>query len=291
LVIISLIPLWFFTRNIIKSIKIPQKTSLRVATDDFDLNEMKKVEQMKRDFVMNVSHELRTPLTAIKGFLETMADDVKVKHKSQKKRNCYFDILVRHTDRLINIVNDLSLISKMEDSSGGPISKIEISKAALPDIINNVLKMFEQKIAEQNIMLLTDFNENIPIFYADEFKLEQLFINLIDNAIKYSDTQRNKKIEITAKADKGVIKIAIQDNGIGIPQEHLYRIFERFCTVDKSRSRKFGGTGLGLSLVKHIVNLHKGSINVESKLDTGTIFTVELPTNLELLIEQQTFDL
>lgn len=100
-----------------------------------------------------------------------------------------------------------------------------------------------------------------------------------------------KKIEITAKADKGVIKIAIQDNGIGIPQEHLDRIFERFYTVDKSRSRKFGGTGLGLSLVKHIVNLHKGSIKVESKLDTGTIFTVELPINLELLIEQQTFDL
>lgn len=251
----------------------------------YDVSEVKKVEQMKRDFVMNVSHELRTPLTAIKGFIETMADDVKVKQKSQKKMDRYFEILSRHTDRLINIVNDLSLISKMEDSSGGPISKIELSEVDMAELINNVLKIFEQKLADQNIMLFTYFHETLPIIYADAFKLEQLFINLVDNAMKYSDAHKENRIEIRAGFENNTIKIEVQDNGIGIPKEHIDRVFERFYTVDKSRSRKFGGSGLGLSLVKHIVNLHKGTIKVESEKDKGTKFTIYLPLNLEELLD------
>ncbi len=253
----------------------------------YDVTEVKRLEQMKRDFIMNVSHELRTPLTAIKGFIETMSDDVKVKQKSQKKKEHYFNILIRHTDRLINIVNDLSLIAKMEDSSGSPADKMVITKVWLPDLINNVLKIFEQKLNAQNMMLVTYFTEDIPVIYADAFKLEQLFVNLVDNAIKYSDAEKENKIQITVGYKEKSVNIEVRDNGIGIPTEHLDRIFERFYTVDKSRSRLTGGTGLGLSLVKHIVNLHRGTINVQSEMNKGSIFNISLPINLNKILQEE----
>lgn len=231
-----------------------------------DITKVKNLEETKKDFVSNVSHELRTPLTAIKGFVETIEEGIDGKNKN------YLDIIKRHTDRVINIVEDLLLLSKLEDTSSG----LELEDVNIKDLIENILKIFDERLREKNLDLKFNADDNLPPIKADPFKLEQVFINLIDNAIKY--TERGQVIISISKNDKSLIT-EIQDTGICIPREHLSRIFERFYVVDKSRSRKLGGTGLGLSIVKHIVLLHNGKIDVENIPGTGTKFIVTLPIN------------
>jgi two-component system phosphate regulon sensor histidine kinase PhoR len=233
-----------------------------------DITKIKNLEKTKKDFVTNVSHELRTPLTAIKGFVETLQDtnnDVEKQH--------YLNIIKRHTDRVIRIVNDLLLLSKLEGKS----DSLELEKVNLKNLIEDILKIFEQSLKEKNLVLKFNADRNLPIIKADPFKLEQVFINLIDNAIKY--TERGEVV-ISLSHNKETVKIEIQDTGICIPREHLSRIFERFYVVDSSRSGKLGGTGLGLSIVKHIVLLHNGKIDVKNIPGTGTNFIVTLPANL-----------
>ncbi|MFA6572193.1 MAG: histidine kinase dimerization/phospho-acceptor domain-containing protein, partial [Bacteroidota bacterium] len=197
----------------------------------YDMTDFKNLEKIKKDLITNVSHELRTPLTAIKGFIETMEEETSEDHKH------YIEIIHRHTNRLINIVEDLLILSKLEQ----PGTELELSTVNLTQLISNLLIIFDQKIKEKNLKLLIEFNANTPPITADVFKLEQMFINLIDNAIKYTD-----KGEITIKVFplKNNIRIEISDTGLGIPDEVKNRIFERFYTVDKSRSRRVGGTGL-----------------------------------------------
>ncbi len=232
-----------------------------------DITKIKNLEKTKKDFVSNVSHELRTPLTAIKGFVETLEEttnDAENKH--------YLNIIKRHTDRVINIVEDLLLLSELEEES----SVLEFEEVNLVDLIENILKIFDQRIKEKSLVLKFNPDMDLPPIKADPFKLEQVFINLIDNAIKY--TERGEIIiSITQKNE--TITTEIQDTGICIPREHLSRIFERFYVVDKSRSRKLGGTGLGLSIVKHIVLLHNGKIDVKNIPGAGTKFIVTLPIN------------
>lgn len=229
-----------------------------------DITEFKKLEQLKKDFVVNVSHELRTPLTAIKGFIETLEDEL------QGKFNHYIDIIKRHTNRLINIVQDLLMLSELEQ----PNTKLITAYVDLDIIIDNVLKIFEQKLKEKNLQIVVNYQKDYPKLYLDTFKMEQVFINLIDNAIKYSDSGT---IEINCSYDDRFAYISVKDNGIGISKEDQERVFERFYIVDKSRSKKFGGTGLGLSIVKHIVLLHNGEITVESEKGKGTTFKIKLP--------------
>jgi two-component system phosphate regulon sensor histidine kinase PhoR len=233
-----------------------------------DITKIKNLEKTKKDFVTNVSHELRTPLTAIKGFVETLQDT-----NNDDENQHYLNIIKRHTDRVIRIVNDLLLLSTLEGKS----DSLELEKVNLKDLIENILKIFEQSLKEKNLVLKFNANRNLPIIMADPFKLEQVFINLIDNAVKY--TERGKII-ISLSRNDGYIIIEIQDTGICIPREHLSRIFERFYVVDTSRSKKLGGTGLGLSIVKHIVLLHNGKIEVKNIPGTGTNFIVTLPVNL-----------
>jgi len=233
-----------------------------------DITKIKNLEKTKKDFVTNVSHELRTPLTAIKGFVETLQDT-----NNDDENQHYLDIIKRHTDRVIRIVNDLLLLSKLEGTS----DSLEWEKVNLKDLIENILKIFEQNLKEKNLVLKFNADKNLPIIKADPFKLEQVFINLIDNAIKY--TERGE-VAISLSHNNGTVIIEIQDTGICIPREHLSRIFERFYVVDSSRSRKLGGTGLGLSIVKHIVLLHNGKIDVKNIPGTGTNFIVTLPVNL-----------
>ncbi len=230
----------------------------------YDITKVKQLETIKKDFVMNVSHELRTPLTAIKGFIETLMDSVSGTNKK------YLKIINRHTDRLIYIVQDLLLLSRLEDTASMIITK----KVKLKKLIENILTIYTQKIEENNLKIELNIKMNSPIIKADSFKLEQVFINIIDNAIKYTE---NGTIKIDILDKDETVDIIIEDTGIGIPRDQLDRIFERFYTVDKSRSRKLGGTGLGLSIVKHIVNLHNGEIFVDSQPGVGTTFTVSLP--------------
>jgi len=228
-----------------------------------NITEIKRLEKIKKDFVLNVSHELRTPLTAIKGFIETLDEEIDAKHKH------YLDILKRHTDRLINIVQDLLSLSKLEEKD----VELNIEQVNLKSLIGEVLILFKNKIKEKGLSLRLALEDISPI-RGDTFKLEQMFINLIDNAVKYTD---KGGIEISLKEEDKYVVIGIKDTGIGIPDKDINRIFERFYVVDKSRSRKLGGTGLGLSIVKHIVLLHNGKIDVESVPGKGTKFTIRLP--------------
>ncbi len=228
----------------------------------YDITEIKELENIKKDFIINVSHELKTPLTAIKGFSETLAED---ENNSEKLH--YLHIIQRHTNRMINIVNDLILLSKIESET----DNYEFSKVNLIDIIKDAIVLFTDKASYKKIKIDLGTNSKKIIINGDKFKLEQLFINLIDNAIKYTD---NGKIVINIKQTEKSVHIEISDTGIGIPEKDLNRIFERFYVVNKARTRESGGTGLGLSIVKHIVQLHKGKIIINSKINEGTMVKI-----------------
>jgi two-component system, OmpR family, phosphate regulon sensor histidine kinase PhoR len=230
-----------------------------------DISNIRDLEKIKTDFVSNISHELRTPLTAIKGFVETLEDKV----ISDESRH-YLDVVRRNTDRLINIINDLLFLSELEEKS----IKLELTEVDLKVLLESIIRIFEQKLKEKSLSLHIDIGTALLFIKADPFKLEQMFINLIDNAIKYTE---KGSINISLKEKEGKIEIIIEDTGIGIANEHLSRIFERFYVVDKSRSKRLGGTGLGLSIVKHIVLLHDGLIDVKSSPGMGTKFFITLP--------------
>ncbi|MDH5744785.1 MAG: cell wall metabolism sensor histidine kinase WalK [Candidatus Aminicenantes bacterium] len=229
-----------------------------------DITKIRELEKIKKDFVVNVSHELRTPLTAIKGYVETLEEEV------NEKAGEFLKIIKKHTDRLILIVKDLLLLSELEEKE----SKLEPEKVDVKSLIENVLAIFEQPLKEKKLKAEIKVLNKIPSVKGDPFKLEQMFLNIIDNAVKY--TKKGKITVLLKKEDKN-LSVEIEDTGIGIPEEHMSRIFERFYVVDKSRSRSLGGTGLGLSIVKHIVLLHNGQVNVESTPGKGTKFTVILP--------------
>jgi two-component system phosphate regulon sensor histidine kinase PhoR len=232
-----------------------------------DVTELKRVEKIKKDFVVNVSHELRTPLTAIKGFVETIEEDIDDKNRG------YLAIIRRNTDRLINIVADLLLLSELEEKGVA----LSLEPCDLKTMLEQMRKIFEPRLKGKGLALTIPADPALPDLMADAFKLEQVFVNLIDNAIKYTEAGG---ITIGMLQQNGQVLIEIQDTGIGIPREHLSRIFERFYVVDASRSKQLGGTGLGLSIVKHIVLLHNGTIDVESTPGQGTKFIITLPINL-----------
>jgi two-component system phosphate regulon sensor histidine kinase PhoR len=229
-----------------------------------DLSEMKRLEKIKREFVVHVTHELRTPLTAIKGFVETLEEE------GDKKKQNYLRIIKRNTDRLIHIVEDLLSLTELEEKEF-PLEREELN---LKELVENVFKIFEHGAKEKDLYLKLLADEKLPLVHADSFRLEQMFVNLLDNALKYTE---KGGVTVSLKRKDGEVIIEVQDTGIGIAAEHLPRIFERFYTVDKARSRKLGGTGLGLSIVKHIVLLHGGKIQVKSDLGLGTTFIVTLP--------------
>jgi two-component system phosphate regulon sensor histidine kinase PhoR len=255
-------------RNFVCSAAFLEKHNEIVVTFH-EITEIKKTEKIKKDFISNVSHELRTPLTAIKGFIETLLGTAKGKNKK------YLQIIERQTNRLINIVKDLLKLSELENIQEGK-RESSFSKVDLKELIGNVFSIYEKEIKSEGLKSSLEIAKSVPKIKADPFKLEQLFINLIENAIKYTE---KGEIRIVVKKDKKSVLIEVSDTGIGIARKHLSRIFERFYVVDKSRSREFGGTGLGLSIVKHIVQLHNGEISVESTLGKGTKFWDNKPIN------------
>ncbi len=246
--------------------RIPAKNEIVVILHD--ITELKKLEIIKKDFLVNVSHELRTPLTVIKGYVETIEDDIEGENKK------YIEIIKNHTNRLINIVQDLMSISQLGEKN----VKLEISQVNLYELFRRLSLTFDQKLKAKNLYL--EFDGGIPDtpFVGDEFKIEQMFINLIDNAIRYTE---NGGITLSASIENDNLKLVVSDTGIGIPEKDIDRIFERFYTVDKSRSRETAGTGLGLAIVKHIVMLHKGRISVESIHGKGSKFIIFMPLNLQ----------
>lgn len=252
------------TRHYLCSITYLERTGEIIAIL-YDVTEMDEFEKIKRDFVANVSHELRTPLTAIKGFAETLESE-----SQSEEAKKYLSIIIRNSERLMNIVSDLLVISKLENRE----DKGEFAAVDLKSLCEGVSRIIEPAAQKKKLEFYFKAESEIPPISADGFKLEQMLINLFDNAVKYTDAGM---VAVSLSSREGFAVIEVSDTGSGIPKEHLPRIFERFYVVDKSRSRKLGGTGLGLSIVKHIVLMHGGTINVESETGKGSKFTVKLP--------------
>ncbi len=240
----------------------------------FDITEFKRLENIKADFIANVSHELRTPLTSIKGYTETLEEEAFESPEDQKH---FLRIIKRHADRLINIVSDLLVLSEVEgrDALSKENDNSDFEDINVIEVVKSSLEALRSKAAEKGLNVLFKPSQSSYTISANRFLLEQMFINLIDNAVKYTPELGEIGIEIYPQEHD--LRIEIYDTGIGIPKESLPRIFERFYRVDKTRSRKMGGTGLGLSIVKHIVIIHGGKIDVQSEEGSGSRFIVTLP--------------
>lgn len=228
-----------------------------------DISKIKELQQLKKDFILNASHELRTPLTAIKGFVEHLLEDA---NSEQLK---YLQIIDRNSERLIHLINDIQALAKLEQRPSLILSPIN-----LKDFLYKTSNIFSEQLQKHNLSLTIDIPTDFPHLQVDKFKFEQVFINLIDNAIRYT---QEGEITISARTLEDKVEIRVKDSGEGIPSPALKRIFDRFYVVDKSRNRKNGGTGLGLAIAKHIVHLHKGNIRAESQLKQGTEFIITLP--------------
>jgi len=233
-----------------------------------DITELKRLERLRSEFVANVSHELKTPLTSIKGYVETLQGEDLDGKKTAKR---FLEIIQKQTEHLEHLVNDLLSLSSLESKE----SKMNLEPVSLQGVIDAVVNFhkLQSDKKRQNISLI--FPRDLPPALVDRAKIDEVFSNLLDNAIKF--TPEGGSVVIRAKEENGNVRIDIEDTGIGIPVEHLPRIFERFYRVDKSRSRELGGTGLGLSIVKHIVQAHNGKVSVESTPHQGSRFSVFLP--------------
>jgi len=232
-----------------------------------DVTEEKRVEAIKRDFVANVSHELRTPLASIKGYAETLLDGALDDKKTLKN---FLTIIDRHANRMTALIEDLLTLSMLE-SHQMPMS---FEPLDIKGLINSIIQGFEKQAKDKGIKLITDIGKEIPKIPADKDRLEQVIVNLVDNAIKYTN---NGTVKIFVRKSDNMLQIDVEDTGIGIPEKDIPRIFERFYRVDKGRSRELGGTGLGLAIVKHIIQGHNGKIWVKSELGKGSVFSFSLP--------------
>ncbi len=230
----------------------------------YDITSFKLLEDIKKELVINVSHELRTPLTAIKGYTETLIEDIGQEYQS------HLSIILRHTDRMMRLIEDMMLLGRLEEDSDKKKEKVNLKQ-----LIQDLYPIFEKRLQTKKLEYSVNFPEKTPFIKGDKSQLEQLFINLIDNALKYTD---KGGIRISMHQESKKIIVEISDTGQGIPPQHHQRIFERFFVVNKARSRRRGGTGLGLSIVKHIVLSHGGQIYVDSTPGKGTSFTVHFPS-------------
>lgn len=234
-----------------------------------DVTRVKQLENMRRDFVGNVSHELRTPITSIKGFVETLLDGA-IHDEANAER--FLKIVMRHINRLSTIIEDLLALSRIEKSREDEI--IELEHAAVRPVLRAAMEMCDPQAQEKNLHVHLHCEADLHARMKPHL-VEQAIVNLTDNAVKYSEEGGNVWIEAIEK--EGMVEISVRDEGIGIEEKHLTRIFERFYRVDKARSRALGGTGLGLAIVKHIALAHHGDIRVESTAGKGSCFTLSIP--------------
>jgi two-component system phosphate regulon sensor histidine kinase PhoR len=224
---------------------------------------------MRKDFAANVSHEIKTPLTAIKGFVETLKSGA-MHHPEEAAR--FLGIIEKHTNRLNAIIDDLMKLSIIEQKTDK--KEILLENRPLLPILQSARHVCQSMADEKAIQILLSCEETLSI-NLNAAMIEQAFVNLLDNAIKYSGP--GSSIDIAVQETDAEVAISFRDHGIGIASEHLPRLFERFYRADPSRSRKLGGTGLGLAIVKHIVNAHGGKMTVESAPGKGSEFVVHIP--------------
>lgn len=233
----------------------------------YDLTEIRRLEEVRSEFVANASHELRTPVTAIKGFAETLQSGA---INQPDIANQFVDIIAKESQRLEIIIEDILSLSRIEKQE----LEINVTTFNLVEKIRELGSMFSDRLAQKQMVLYLPQGPSIMI-ETDEQRIERILINLIDNAINYSDI--GSSINVCIEEKNRIIRISVIDQGVGISQQDKERIFERFYRVDKARSRQTGGTGLGLSIVRHLVKTMNGTISVHSKLGEGSTFTVRLP--------------
>ena len=238
-----------------------------------DITDLVKLENMRRDFVANVSHELKTPLTSITGFVETLKINDEI---DKATRNHFLDIIEKESNRLKGLIEDILMLSSIENGQD-----LSYEQVKLFDIFKEVCEITQYIASSKNIEVSYDFEDEEVHILGIRDNIKQIFLNLVDNGIKY--TPENGRIQVIQYYDKDKQNIILEfkDNGIGIPKESLNRIFERFYRVDKARSRDIGGTGLGLAITKHMVKSLGGNIEVNSILGVGSDFIVTIPQNTE----------
>ncbi len=235
-----------------------------------DITRIRQLEDVRRDFVANVSHEIRTPVTAIKGSVETLLEGAIDNPDDAAK---FLRIIVKHAERLNALVEDILSLSSIESGFGS--GRISLASWRLREVLDIAAGLCREKAEARGVAFELDCLQDVSV-KADRPLLEQAVVNLLDNAVKYSN--EGSKVEIRGFADaQGRAVISVRDYGCGIPKEHIPRLFERFYRVDKARSRKLGGTGLGLAIVKHIVQAHNGLVSVDSTPGGGSTFTITLP--------------
>jgi two-component system phosphate regulon sensor histidine kinase PhoR len=264
-----------------------------------DITQLKRLEEMRMEFVLNVSHELRTPLTAIRGYAETLLDGGLADRDNARK---FLEIIHRHSERLGRLLNDLLELSNIELEQ----TPLHLRPVACAEAARQGVALLAPQADKKNIQLVTAIPDDLPPALADRDRLVQVLVNLLDNAIKY--TPEGGIVTVTARAGSGVgdqgsegdtaglvpapllqtpnaqpqtprpwVEISVADTGIGIPEKDLPRLTERFYRVDKARSRELGGTGLGLAIVKHLIAAQNGALSIESTPGKGTLVRIALP--------------
>lgn len=230
-----------------------------------DVTQIRKLENMRRDFVSNVTHELKTPLTSIRGFVDTLKNGA-IKDEAVALR--FLDIIDIETERLSSLIQDILSLSEIESVVG----EKNIDDYDFKEIIQEVADIIPKN--NEAVELIIEVADNLPHYNCNKNRMKQLMINLVDNSMNYTE---QGYVKVKAYEAHGYLNIIVKDTGVGIEQKHLNRIFERFYRVDKGRSRKMGGTGLGLSIVKHIVELYNGTLSIDSEVGKGTTVSIKLP--------------
>jgi len=234
-----------------------------------NITRLKQLENMRKEFVANVSHELRTPLSIIKGYVETLLGEHSPDEQTAQQ---FLRTVQKHSARLETLINDLLTISALESQR----AHLALEFISLHAIVKIAIEELTQQAQAKSITISLKIPESFPKVKADAQRLYQVFVNLLDNAIKY--IQRGGHVVVSSKEHEEEMEVCVADDGPGIAPEHLSHLFERFYRVDKARSREVGGTGLGLSIVKHIVQAHGGRVKAENKSDGGSAFYFTLPT-------------
>jgi two-component system phosphate regulon sensor histidine kinase PhoR len=234
-----------------------------------DITELKKMDQVRRDFVANVSHELRTPLSILRGYIETLLDSPET---SREEFSRILRVMERHSKRLDLLAEDLLTLAQLESAN----PNLQLGDVDLSSFFGEAVRDWKKKLANKQLNLIVDVPPDFPAIRGDRVRLQEALYNLLDNAVKYSREQG--EIRLAAQRRDQEIVLSVSDNGTGISKEDLPRVFERFYRVDKARTgKKIGGTGLGLAIVKHVAQLHSGRVEAESELGRGTTIRVVLP--------------
>ncbi|MBN2216531.1 MAG: PAS domain-containing protein [Pirellulales bacterium] len=235
-----------------------------------DVTQLRRLENVRRDFVANVSHELRTPITSIKGFVETLLDGALEDENSARR---FLEIIARQVNRLDAIIEDLLMLSRLEKSPDD-VPAPQFSTVEIRPMLAGALEMCQKHAEEKQIEIQCQCDPTLAV-PMNSHLLEQAVVNLLNNAIKFSEPGTTVHVQAVLEDSEAVIRV--KDEGCGIERRHLPRLFERFYRVDKARSRQLGGTGLGLAIVKHIARAHGGTVDVESVVGQGSTFTIRLP--------------